>query len=169
MNHCWAGSYKQALRYQFTSAEHLYLLGINWSVKIPKPAVKPLPTTGSSTWTSIFNKSLSNQIFLRGKDANAVDLASFEDSQLYAKWVPTFGRFHSAWQRNHYNEIDKSVTLLSNSQTPVEPLNGVVNKAWGMFASRAYVHQYAKHGIVEDDFVDSFVALEQVVKNYSNL
>jgi tubulin delta len=118
---------------------------------------------------STFNRSLSNQIFLRGKDANAVDVSSFEDSQLYATWVPSHGRFHSACHRNSYNNIEQSVTLLSNSQTPLEPLNAVVSKAWNMFASRAYVHQYSKHGIVEDDFVDSFVALEQVVKNYSNL
>ena len=119
--------------------------------------------------TLTINKSLSNQIFLRGKDANTVDLSSFEDPQLYATWVPSFGRFHSVWHRNSYNEIEQSVTLLSNSQTPLKPLNAVVSKAWNMFASRAYVHQYAKHGIVEDDFVDSFVALEQVVKNYSSL
>ena len=119
--------------------------------------------------TSSFNKSLSNQIFLRGKDANTVDISSFKDSQLYAAWVPPYGRFNSAWHRNSYNDIEQSVTLLSNSQTPVKPLNEVVGKAWNMFAARAYVHQYAKHGIVEDDFVDSFVTLEQVVKNYASL
>ena len=145
-----------------------YLSGVNWSIKLPKPA-KPVSVTEMTNQTSTFNRSLSNQIFLRGKDASTVDLSTFEDSQLYARWVPSYGRFHSAWQRNSYNEIEQSVTLLSNSQTPLKPLNAVVSKAWNMFASRAYVHQYAKHGITDDDFVDSFVALEQVVKNYSNL
>ncbi|XP_028400545.1 tubulin delta chain-like [Dendronephthya gigantea] len=136
--------------------------GINWSVKLPK-------ATATTNQVSAFNKSLSNQIFLRGKDANSVELSSFQEPQLYASWVPSYGRFHSAWQRNCFNEIEQSVTLLSNSQTTLKPLNAVVGKAWSMFASRAYVHQYAKHGILEDDFVDSFVALEQVIKNYTSL
>lgn len=142
-----------------------YLSGINWSVKLPKP----VSSTAATNQVSAFNKSLSNQIFLRGKDANSVDLLSFQEPQLYASWVPSYGRFHSAWQRNSFNDTEQSVTLLSNSQTPLKPLNAVVSKAWNMFASRAYVHQYAKHGIVEDDFVDCFVALEQVIKNYASL
>ena len=147
---------------------HCFISGVNWSIKIPKP-VKQASSMEMANQASTFNRSLSNQIFLRGKDANTVDLSPFEDSELYASWVPSYGRFHSAWQTKSYNDIDQSVTLLSNSQTPVKPLNSVVSKAWNMFASRAFVHQYSKHGIVEDDFVDSFVALEQVIKNYSNL
>ena len=44
-----------------------------------------------------------------------------------------------------------------------------VGKAWNMFSSRAYVHQYNKHGLLDEDFVDSFVTLEQVIGNYKNL
>lgn len=34
---------------------------------------------------------------------------------------------------------------------------------------RAYVHQYAKFGIMEEDFLDSFTSLEQIISSYSQL
>lgn len=34
---------------------------------------------------------------------------------------------------------------------------------------RAYVHQYTKYGIEEEDFLDSFTALEQVISSYTIL
>jgi len=50
-----------------------------------------------------------------------------------------------------------------------QPFNSVVQKAWNMFTSQAYVHQYLKFGLTEDHFVDSFAATEQIIKNYSSL
>lgn len=38
-----------------------------------------------------------------------------------------------------------------------------------MFASKAYIHQYTKFGIEEEDFLDSFTALEQVISSYTIL
>lgn len=35
--------------------------------------------------------------------------------------------------------------------------------------ARAYIHQYTKFGIEEEDFLDSFTLLEQVVASYRNL
>ena len=64
---------------------------------------------------------------------------------------------------------EKSVTLLSNCQTPVSSLDTVVHKAWNMFAMRAYVHWYTRYGMAEEEFIDSFACLEQVVQNYKNL
>ena len=34
---------------------------------------------------------------------------------------------------------------------------------------RAYVHQYIKFGFTEEDFLDSFTSLEQVISSYSQL
>ncbi len=38
-----------------------------------------------------------------------------------------------------------------------------------MFAARAYVHQYARHGLAEADFEAAFAALEQAVADYAGL
>lgn len=34
---------------------------------------------------------------------------------------------------------------------------------------RAYIHQYTKFGISEEDFLESFTSLEQVISSYSQL
>lgn len=34
---------------------------------------------------------------------------------------------------------------------------------------RAYVHQYTKFGISEEDFLESFTMLEQIISSYTNL
>lgn len=37
------------------------------------------------------------------------------------------------------------------------------------FCYRAYMHQYIKFGISEEDFLDSFTSLEQVISSYRQL
>ena len=68
-----------------------------------------------------------------------------------------------------FNQYEKSATLISNSQSLVKPLDNVIKRAWNMFASRAYVHQYNKYGLTDDDFVDSFGYLEQILTDYATL
>lgn len=48
-------------------------------------------------------------------------------------------------------------------------MDSMVGKAWDMFSFRAYVHQYVKHGLTEDEFLDGFATLEQVIANYKHL
>ncbi len=58
---------------------------------------------------------------------------------------------------------------MSNSQSSVSPLDQVCGRAWNMFSSRAYIHQYSKFGLTQEDFMSSFVAIEQVIKDYKDL
>ena len=76
----------------------------------------------------------------------------------------------SEWrQPRPFNQYQKSVTLLSNSQTFVQPMNNSVVRAWEMFNSRAYLHQYEKYGLEVDDFIDSFGMVEQMISDYSKI
>lgn len=36
-------------------------------------------------------------------------------------------------------------------------------------SSRAYVHQYVKFGVSEENFLDSFTSVEQIVSSYRQL
>ncbi|XP_042197922.1 tubulin delta chain isoform X2 [Callorhinchus milii] len=93
----------------------------------------------------------------------------FNDQALYTSWTPAESAL-SVWQASQtFNKYERSATMVSNSQSVLKPLDSVVRKAWNMFASRAYVHQYTKYGIAEEDFLDSFTTMEQVVASYSNL
>ncbi|KPP65580.1 tubulin delta chain-like, partial [Scleropages formosus] len=116
-----------------------------------------------------FNKSLANVLILRGKDVSGADPEAFLHPGLYSSWLPA-GTAFSTWRSPvPFNGYEKSATLVSNSQSLLKPLDDIVGKAWNMFASKAYVHQYTKFGISEEDFLDSFTALEQVISSYRHL
>ncbi|XP_015249198.1 PREDICTED: tubulin delta chain [Cyprinodon variegatus] len=139
--------------------------GIDWQVR-PPPA--SAGRTGSLAAGS-FNTSLANLLILRGKDVYSAETGAFEDSAIYTSWLPPEEAF-SLWKSPvPFNKYEKSATLVSNSQALLRPLDDMVRKAWNMFASRAYIHQYDKFGISEEDFLDSFTSLEQVIASYSQL
>ncbi|XP_043910467.1 tubulin delta chain [Protopterus annectens] len=142
--------------------------GINWQVR-PPPAGLPSEAKQSPNKQVHFNSSVANLIVLRGKDVDAADTACFKDSALYTSWIPPHVALNVWRTCRPFNKYEKSATLVSNSQCLLKPLDSVVRKAWNMFASKAYVHQYTKHGITEDDFLDSFAVLEQVISSYSSL
>ena len=123
----------------------------------------------ASPSNQIFNHSLANLLILRGTELSLADSSAFTDPYLYTKWMPTCGTFQAWAHPRPFNKYDKSAVLLSNSQSQVNALDSVVSKAWSMFASRAYVHQYLKHGLTEEDFVDGFACLEQVVASYKKI
>lgn len=151
--------------------------GVDWEVRLPTQTslqtemIQPDSSTVEThpAARKKFNKSIANMVFMRGKDVHMADPTAFMDPKLYVNWVPSSSYVSFCCHPRPFNNYEKSMTLLSNSQSPMLPLNSVVDKAWNMFGSRAYVHQYLKFGMLEDDFVDSFACLEQVIKNYSCL
>ncbi|XP_037402629.1 tubulin delta chain isoform X2 [Pygocentrus nattereri] len=138
--------------------------GIDWKVSV-------LPSGGERAQTRRmgFNRSLSNLLILRGKDVSSADAGAFKDPALYVSWVPPDDTFSSWTSPVPFNGYEKSATLVSNSQFLLKPLDNIVRKAWNMFVSRAYVHQYTKFGISEEDFLDSFSMLEQIISSYTHL
>uniref|UniRef100_A0A8D0FI53 Tubulin delta chain n=1 Tax=Strix occidentalis caurina TaxID=311401 RepID=A0A8D0FI53_STROC len=142
-------------------------LGIDWQVQPPSrllPPLQPFPNRPLH-----FNTSIANLVILRGKDTHSVDLGSFRDPSLYTSWLNPRDAFNAWKTPRAFNKYEKSASLVSNSQFLLKPLDNVVGKAWNMFASKAYIHQYTKFGIEEEDFLDSFTALEQVISSYTIL
>ena len=123
----------------------------------------------ASPYSQSFNKSLANLLILRGLDLEQTDTKFFAESYLYSKWIPSNHACRVWSHPKAFKGYTKSAALLSNSQSPVTSLDTIVEKAWTMFSSKAYIHQYLKHGLVEDDFMDCFAALEQVVDSYKHL
>jgi tubulin delta len=106
------------------------------------------------------NKSIAASLFTRGTITNLDENLNDEyfsksnkiNSSLYVDWNATSS--FTVWnQKRDFNKYPKSLTLLSNSQSPVYKIDGLVAKAWKMFASKAYVHQYLKHGFDEERLV----------------
>uniref|UniRef100_A0A671MEV3 Tubulin, delta 1 n=1 Tax=Sinocyclocheilus anshuiensis TaxID=1608454 RepID=A0A671MEV3_9TELE len=116
-----------------------------------------------------FNVSLVNLLILRGKDVSTAVTDGFKDPALYVPWLKTENSFSTWTSPVAFNGYKRSAILVSNSQSHLKPLDNIVRKAWNMFASRAYVHQYTKFGISEEDFLDGFTALEQIISSYTHL
>uniref|UniRef100_A0A8C6FQV8 Tubulin delta chain n=1 Tax=Moschus moschiferus TaxID=68415 RepID=A0A8C6FQV8_MOSMO len=143
-------------------------LGIDWQVRPPLSGLPPLGNMSVNKETR-FNTSIANLVILRGKDVHSADVGAFKDPALYTSWLEPVHAF-SVWKTQRaFRKYEKSAALVSNSQSLVKPLDMIVGKAWNMFASRAYLHQYTKFGIEEEDFLDSFMLLEQVIASYCNL
>ncbi|XP_013080333.2 tubulin delta chain-like [Biomphalaria glabrata] len=134
--------------------------GINWEVK---------PATRTESGHTCFNRSISTLLVLRGKETLSLDASMFSDPNIYAPWVPQDLASCVFRQPRWFCGYEKAATLVGNSSASVKPLNKIIDKAWNMFASRAYVHQYLKHGLTEEDFLDSFVSLEKVIDSYTKL
>ncbi|XP_059525786.1 tubulin delta chain isoform X2 [Myotis daubentonii] len=143
-------------------------LGIDWQVRPPLSGATTLGKM-SVNKNLHFNTSLANLVILRGKEVHSADLGGFKDPALYTSWLEPDNAFNMWKTQRAFNKYEKSAALVSNSQFLVKPLDMIVGKAWNMFASKAYIHQYTKFGIEEEDFLDSFTLLEQVVASYRNL
>lgn len=126
--------------------------GVDWQVKLEES-----------------RRSLANTLLLRGRDLDLVDTLTFRDPRLYPTWVPDTSRLSVYTQPRVFSDYDKCATLVSNNKSPIASLDSVIGKAWNMFSSRAYTHLYSKYGLSEEDFVDSFVTLEQVIASYKNV
>ncbi|XP_076832469.1 tubulin delta chain [Brachyhypopomus gauderio] len=160
--HTWPGLLKHLRQMLIANAKMEE--GIDWKVSVPLFG-------GESTANAqrCFNRSISNLLILRGKDASSADTGGFKDSALYVPWVPPEGSFSTWSSPVPFNGYEKSATLVSNSQSLLKPLDNIVRKAWNMFASRAYIQQYTKFGLSEEDFLNSFTTLEQVISSYKHL
>ncbi|XP_059004911.1 tubulin delta chain isoform X3 [Mustela lutreola] len=162
----WAGLLKY-LRQMLISNSKMEE-GIDWHVR---PPLSRLPTLGKASLNRElqFNTSIANLVILRGKDVHSADLGGFKDPALYTSWLKPINAFNVWKTQRAFSKYEKSAALVSNSQFLLKPLDTIVGKAWNMFASKAYIHQYTKFGLEEEDFLDSFTLLEQVVASYCNL
>lgn len=59
-----------------------------------------------------------------------------EDPALYTPWLPPQEAFGVWKSPAPFGKYEKSATLVSNSQALLQPLDGMVGKAWNMFASK---------------------------------
>ncbi|XP_028628256.1 tubulin delta chain isoform X2 [Grammomys surdaster] len=136
------------------------MLGVR---NIPQMSAESLAYS-TFTWAGLL-KHLRQMLISSAK----MEEEGFKDPALYTSWLEPVDAF-SVWKTQRaFDKYEKSAALVSNSQLLVKPLNMIVGKAWNMFSSKAYIHQYTKFGMEEEDFLDSFTLLEQVVASYGSL
>lgn len=147
--------------------------GVNWEVKVPVPSSSFSSENNTSSENEVriinFNKSVSNLLILRGKELRDVQTDCFSVKPLYSNVVSLPYAYNEWRQTRQFGGYEKSIALVSNSQTFIRPLDNCMKKAWEMFHAGAYLHQYEKYGVQKDDFVDSLGAIEQIISDYSKI
>lgn len=165
-NYLWAGLLKHLRQMLLTDAA--ITEGMDWTISADVPSRQRYIPHLDITLDG-FNRSLANLLILRGNELHTVNVTPFQDTKIYS--VNTPSKFHlNTWVHwHHFNKYEKSASLLTNSQGVITPLNSLCQQSWEMFTSRAYLHQYARYGISEEDMLNCFVSSEQVIKNYAAL
>ncbi|XP_065896655.1 tubulin delta chain-like [Dysidea avara] len=165
-SYLWAGLLRHLRQMLLTDAS--ISEGMDWTVTPEVPLrQRHLPNIDISV--SSLSKSLANLLILRGSDLQSADVSPFKDAKIYSSGASPHFNLQSWVHWHPFNKYEKSASVLTNSQGIVLPLNTLCQKSWDMFASRAYLHQYARYGISEEDMLECFVSIEQVLKNYASL
>lgn len=112
---------------------------------------------------------LSNLLILRGTDASSVDSSVFKHSISYSSWIPSNHQFDIWTHSQPFLGHDKMAILASNGQFILPTIQHALNKAWNMFAAKAYLHHYHRYNLTDEDFVEAFARVEQIVANYKSL
>lgn len=105
----------------------------------------------------------------RGRGASSTDDSGLREKAMYPSWLPASRTLMSYSNERSFLRHEKSLGLLTNSQFCVDSIDGIVEKAWNTFTSKAYVHQYTRHGLTEQHFTDCFATLEGVIHDYNKL
>ncbi|MCO5556630.1 hypothetical protein L7F22_010181 [Adiantum nelumboides] len=113
------------------------------------------------------DKCVANLLVLRGRDASEADISLFDDKMLYPAWSkePLKVASNSA----SLGKYDKFASLLSNCRSAIAPAGHALSRAQTMYASKAYIHHYLKHGLSLDTFDTSFATVQDVLTNYMDL
>jgi len=160
----WTGLLKHL--HQMLIADSNLEEGINWNIKVDDPPPPSGPYSRPRV-RNIINRSLANLLILRGDSAYSTPSPSFSNPSLYTPWATN--PFLLCAHEKKFHSYDKMAVLLSNSQSIVGLVDNLLSCATSMLHARGFIHQYEKHGIEYDDFVHSFVQLEQIVQNYRQL
>ena len=114
--------------------------------------------------------SVSNFLITRGTttDQDFIATDEYSEKSLYANWN-TIDRFSHSHEKRKLLNHDKFLALITNNSQISRPLDALLSKAWNSYVHAAYLHQYKKFGLEDDDFLQAFAVVENVVKEYKEL
>nr|PNR29171.1 hypothetical protein PHYPA_027863 [Physcomitrium patens] len=110
------------------------------------------------------NRCLANMLVLRGSGSLTADVSRFEHESLYPVW--SVDHLSVAVNPAKLGKYEMSAGLLCNCQSTVMCTFRALSRAYGMFASRAYLHQYFKFGMEISTFEEAFTTVEDIISRY---
>ncbi|GFR40925.1 hypothetical protein Agub_g1581 [Astrephomene gubernaculifera] len=150
--------------------------GMDWSVTPHSPGAGAPQGPGTaaaagggsaSSGACRVNRAVANWLVLRGQGAAEVDVCEFAEPALTAGWAvdPLAVSYSGA----KFGRCLMSASLVSNDRRCVGPIQRMQEHAYGMLASRAFVHQYEKYGMSVSDFQSCFARIEDIAHRYAML
>ncbi|XP_076170805.1 tubulin delta chain [Ptiloglossa arizonensis] len=142
----------------------------NINLQLTDHELKMPSSSISGTTHHLYTCSVSNILLTRGPttEQDFIITDEFRKKHLYANWNTTDLFFHLHQKRKFLNH-DKFLALITNNSQILRPLDALLNKTWKSYIHAAFLHQYTQFGLEEDDFLQAFAVLENVVKEYKEL
>lgn len=96
--------------------------------------------------------------------------STFGVETMYPLWARELGDVVTVRGSGAYKgDLEKGLTMLSNSQSCVKSLDRVLTHATMTSDTRAYLHQYEKYGLSGEEFAESLAQVEQIVADYKKI
>ncbi|XP_029658682.1 tubulin delta chain-like [Formica exsecta] len=166
------------LQYEPTHKWDVYIRHLKQTLRISKSQTEltnvqlktPNPIPGKTDMSYMYSPCVSNILVTRGKSVenDAVMLEDLQKRHLYPEWI-TLESFTHLHQERKFLNRDKFLALITNNSEIHRPLDAYLDKAWNSYKFAAFLHQYKQFGLEEDDFLEAFAKVENIVQEYKNL
>lgn len=153
---------KQTLRVGYFENEPVY----DWETKLPRQ------TLSSHHSLAQYSPCVSNLLVSRGVCACDVKdsiMLPMDDNDLYPQWIPRDSRCLHLHQNRKFMDMEKFISLATNNSSFHYSFSNIVEKAWKSYSHKAHLHQYSKFRIREEEFLESFAKMENIIKSYKEL
>ena len=101
------------------------------------------------------------------QDAATADVSVVQERRLYTPWVPQ--PLSVACSPAPFSRCDMAASLVATVSSAATPAARMLDRAYAMYATRAYCHQYRAHGMEDAHFDAAFAHVEDVVAAYAAL
>ncbi|KAL6261763.1 hypothetical protein P5V15_006852 [Pogonomyrmex californicus] len=167
-----------SLQYESTHKWEIYVQHLKQTLRVSNLQAEltnvqlktPNPTLSKTIISHMYSPCVSNILVTRGKSLknDVIDPKNLQKRHLYPEWI-TLNSFTHLHQERRFLNRDKFLALVSNNSKIYRPLDIYLDKAWNSYKSAAFLHQYKQFGLEEDDFLQAFAKVENVVREYKNL
>ncbi|XP_066592563.1 tubulin delta chain-like [Prorops nasuta] len=131
----------------------------------------PLLKTSKNTIANYnYYSCVANILITRGRSSKNDLLITDDltDNNLFTNWTMNdrFTHFH---QTRNIFKCEKFLSLITNNSYISKPLEEILQKAWTLYTHSAFLHQYKQFGLEEQDFLEAFAKIENIINNYKKL
>ncbi|GAB1864002.1 Tubulin delta chain [Camponotus japonicus] len=168
-----------SLQYEPNHKWDMYVRHLKQTLRISKSQVEltnvqlkaPNPSLSKTVVSHAYSPCVSNFLVTRGKSVenDTIMLEDLQKRHLYPEWMARTESLTHLHQERKFLNRDKFLALITNNSEIHRPLDTYLDKAWSSYKFAAFLHQYKQFGLEEDDFLEAFTKVENIVQEYKSL